>query len=177
MQVGVLDFAHGARNKPGTVCIDRALEYEVVVDKAFGPECTAVVAPVREAYMALIVKHVVDNYLRVACPATAADIQVRVEFDLVVFSKNVQLSNVEQLRRYLSEIDIRKVQVTNQLVALAVSEVTIQHARSKGAVVQAFKQQRNTEVVRRNVGEQNFYRQERCRLEVWIRIVRQNEYG
>ena len=66
------------------------------------------------------------------------------------------------------EVDIRKVQVTNQLVTLAVREVAVQHARSERAVIQAFKQQWNTEVMRRNVGEQNFYRQERCRFEVWI---------
>ena len=95
MQVGVLDFADSSRDEPGSVCIYSALEYEIVVDKAFGPEGPAVIATVRETDMSLVAKDVVDNYLGVAGPATAANVQVRIEFDLVVLGKDVELADVE----------------------------------------------------------------------------------
>ena len=89
MQVGILDFTDGSRNEPGSVGIDGSVEDKVVVDKSFGPEGSSVIATVRETDMALVVKDVVNDDLRVASPAASADIEIRVELDFVVFGKDV----------------------------------------------------------------------------------------
>ena len=39
--------------------------------------------------MALVVKDVVNDDLRVASPAASADVQIRVKLDFVVFGKDV----------------------------------------------------------------------------------------
>ena len=89
MQVGILDFTDGSRNEPGSVGIDGSVEDKVVVDKSFGPEGTAVVTAVRKTDVALVVKDVVNDDLRVASPAASADVQIRVKLDFVVFGKDV----------------------------------------------------------------------------------------
>ena len=89
VQVGVLDFTDGSRNEPGSVGIDGSVEDKVVVDKSFGPEGTAVVTAVRKTDVALVVKDVVNDDLRVASPAASADVQIRVKLDFVVFGKDV----------------------------------------------------------------------------------------
>ena len=66
--------------------------------------------------------------------------------------KNVQLAYVEKFGGNAPELDVVEVQVADELVALLVAQVAVEHARGQGAVVQGFQEQGNAELVRRYVG-------------------------
>ena len=85
--------------------------------------------------MSLVVEYVVQGDLGGSGPASATDSQIGVELYLAPFGKEIDLLDVEHVRRNLAEFNVGKFDVSLQSDFFFVGDITVDKALGEGGVV------------------------------------------
>ena len=88
---------------------------------------------------------------------------------------HVQLFEIQELGRNVRETQVLELDISEQAGIFFKGNFAVKAARCKRRVSKRFQENWQVEVFCRRPGMQNLYGEHGGRLEVWIRIVRQDE--